>query len=78
MQGKKKDLAQSLVKQANKQKHKNPQLPIHLYIEGLNEWWEENGTIKGKAIKMMFGSSLIIPLIYETLQLPESAIPSPC
>jgi len=35
-QGKNKVPAQSLVKQANKN-HKKPQLPIHLYIKGLNE-----------------------------------------
>lgn len=33
---------------------------------------------KGKAIKRMFGSSLIITLIFKTLQLPEAAIASPC
>lgn len=32
---------------------------------------------KGKSIKRMFGSSLIITLIYKSLQLPEAAIASP-
>lgn len=34
--------------------------------------------LEDKVIKITFGSSLIIPLIYDALQLPESAIPFPC